>query len=135
MQTNLSNTSMFFLLSKRRNARQEKTLGIPLFEEENGKYVWSMSGDFICRHHEVHRSKLYISGGRTFSIPGSQRNGTTPFPIFLRIKRPAGYKWCDGRPTKAQTTTPPDKTPKIPHYLIRCGRRTGPEYQRNENKR
>ena len=31
-----------------------------ILEEGNGKCVWCMSGDFICRHHVVHRTKLHI---------------------------------------------------------------------------
>ena len=54
----------------RRNPEQdEKEEGDTLFERENGKYVWSMSGDFICRHHEVHRAKLYIPEATTFRTP------------------------------------------------------------------
>ena len=38
------------------------------FVEDNGTYEWSMSGGFICRHHEVHRSKQYVPSEETFSI-------------------------------------------------------------------
>ena len=31
-----------------------------LFEEENGKDFWTMSGDFTDRHHGVHQAKLYV---------------------------------------------------------------------------
>ena len=40
-----------------------------VFEEETGKYFWSMSGDFVHRHHEVRRSKLYDPGETIFSSP------------------------------------------------------------------
>ena len=32
-----------------------------LFEEDHGRYLWSMSGDPTNRHHEVHGTKMYIS--------------------------------------------------------------------------
>ena len=37
-------------------------------EEENSKTNRSMSGDFIYRHHEVHRSKFHFLNETTFSI-------------------------------------------------------------------
>ena len=40
-----------------------------LFEGENGQDFWSMSGAFIHRKHEKHRSKLYIPNEETFLIP------------------------------------------------------------------
>ena len=85
------------------------------------------SGDFIYRHHEVHRTKLYVPDETTFPIPlnyvdvcmdnasdytlndywnhkrevwlSEERVGTTRFQ-FLRIKLPEGYQWVDGRPTQ-----------------------------------
>ena len=39
------------------------------FEEENGKYSWSVDGDFKHRHHEVLRTKQYFPNETTFSAP------------------------------------------------------------------
>ena len=44
-------------------------------EEDNGEYFWSMSGRIICRHHEVHRAKLYILDEATFPSPSNVRLG------------------------------------------------------------
>ena len=44
---------------------EEKTM----YEEESGYFFWSMSGELIYRHHEVHRTKLFVWDATTFSIP------------------------------------------------------------------
>ena len=41
----------------RKRTKEETTLE----EKKKGKCVWSMSGDFIYRDHEVHRSTLYVT--------------------------------------------------------------------------
>ena len=39
-----------------------------IIEEGNNKDLWSTSGDFICRHHEVPRMKWYVPTEQTFPI-------------------------------------------------------------------
>ena len=51
----------------RRDPEQDAKEEATPFLEENGKYFWSMSGDFAYRH-DVHRRKLYIPGEAFFSV-------------------------------------------------------------------
>ena len=54
----------------RRNPEQvEKAEEDSIVEEENGTDSWSMSDGFTYRHHEVHRTKLYVPDETTFAIP------------------------------------------------------------------
>ena len=67
VQTDLSNSSSNLLDLHAAKCPPGETLikmkkkkRIPFFVEANGKYVWSVSGDFKYLHHEVHRTTLYI---------------------------------------------------------------------------
>ena len=51
------------------NLEQEEKEEDAFFSEKTVKYVWSMSGDFICRHHDAHRTKLSILDGTTLPVP------------------------------------------------------------------
>ena len=62
----LSNSSIFFDLTVAKGPAEgnheydvRQTSGRTSFEEENGHF-WSMSGDFVYRHHEVHGSKIFV---------------------------------------------------------------------------
>ena len=48
------------------NLMQE--VGETSFEDEDGKHFGSMSGDVTYRHHEVHRSTLYVPKRATLSF-------------------------------------------------------------------
>ena len=48
----------------------------PLSNKKNIKDFWSMTGDFIYRHHEVQRTKLYILDEMAFDV--MRRTSTTP---------------------------------------------------------
>ena len=76
VRTDLSNSSIFLDLNVTTGPLGDTTIEqddredvIKSFMEEKGKHLWSMSGDFICRHHEAHRAKLYVPQKTTFPNP------------------------------------------------------------------
>ena len=114
--------------------------------------LWSLSGDFNHRYREVHRTKLFVPGGTTFSIPlkyidvmRPEEQASTTLP-----KNTLRDSWIDERERKScsqrsmerpvsKSRGPglqkinPHKPNKL-HDLPRSGLRTGPHCQRSKNK-
>ena len=52
------------------SGRIRRTLfSIPTSSGSSTRWCWSITGDFICRHHVEHRVKLYIPREESFPIP------------------------------------------------------------------
>ena len=79
---------------------------------------WSITGDFICRHHVEPRVKLYMPNEESFPIPlkyiDVARTARTTLDILLEKhfddywNVPDGNTWSAGRLTRKQTTSRPD---------------------------
>ena len=57
--TDLWNSSILLAFTVEKDPLSEKIEQDENVDDENGKYFWNMGADTICRHHEVHQSKLY----------------------------------------------------------------------------
>ena len=144
--------------SARRRLEQDETEDEDtIFEQEISEYAWAMSRGLIFRHHEVHRTKLYIQDESIFTIPFKhvdvrRQTRTSNDNAFEHALNDC---WNDEREvllsgvgtTRFQilrvklpegctlVTGRPTKVKKREHDLLRFGPKTGPDCQRNESKR